>query len=289
MDARAFEFLGFAEASAGIARTQRENREGWWAHARRSKAFILDAVARVANPHLAVVLGSGKAYDLPLAELAQRFERLVLIDIDAAALEATCAATIRDRRNVELRPMDVTGVMTQLAHGIQLALEAPETAFEALCRSYRLASLPRFVDERADLLVSGMMLSQLGLQPKLAAKRHYEARFRQPFPESWGAPWDGLERKLQQDHIDSFAAQARLTVLSSDVGHRSGGETWSVIGAQHLEARIPPTLRILARAAWSWTRVRAGEVMTAVEALLLEPVEKGLVANQGLEPRTHGL
>jgi hypothetical protein len=271
VDPRAFELLGFADASAGIARTQRDNREGWWAHARRSKAFILDAASRVARPRLAVVLGAGKAYDLPLDELAGRFERLVLIDIDAKALEATRAATIRVRQNVELRPMDVTGVTARLAHGIQSALDAPETAFEALCRSYRLASLPRFVDERADLLVSGMMLSQLGLQPKLAAKRHYEARFGRPFPESWGAPWDELERKLQQDHIDSLADQAQLTVLSSDVVHRSGGEAWSVIGAQRLAERIPPSLRVLAHAAWTWQRVRAGAVVTEVEALLLEP------------------
>jgi hypothetical protein len=271
VDARAYEFLGFAEASAGIARTQRENREGWWAHARRSKGFILDAAARAAQPRLAVVLGAGKAYDLPLAQLAERFERLVLIDIDAAALEATCAAAIRDRGNVELRAMDVTGAMTRLADGIRSALEDPQAGFEALCRSYRLASLPRFAAERADLLVSGMMLSQLGLQAKLAAKRHYEARFGRPFPPSWAAPWDELEWKLQQDHIDSLAEQARLIVLSSDVVHRSAGETWSVIGAPHLEARIPPALRILARAAWSWPRVGPGEVSTEVEALLLEP------------------
>lgn len=228
----------------------------------------MDAAARVAQPRLAVVLGAGKAYDLPLAELAARFERLVLIDIDAAALEATCAATLRDRKRVELRAMDVTGVMSRIAQGIQAAGEA---GFDSLCRSYRLASLPRFVDERADLLVSGMMLSQLGLQPKLAAKRHYEARFGRAFPESWAAPWDELERKLQQDHIDSLAAQAALSVLSSDVVHRSAGETWSVLGAQHLEARIPPTLRVLARARWQWPRVGAGEVVSEVEALLLAP------------------
>ena len=273
MDRRAFELLGFADASAGIARTQRENREGWWAHARRSKAFILDAASRAARRGLAVVLGAGKAYDLPLEELAGRFERLVLIDIDADALEATCAATIRERRNVELRPMDVTGVTARLARGIASALDAPapQKAFEALCRSYRLASLPRFVDERADLLVSGMVLSQLGLQPKLAAKRLYEARFGAPFPQAWAQPWDVLERQLQQDHIDALGAQAALTVLTSDVVHRSGGEAWSVIGAQRLAERIPPSLRVLAHAAWTWQRVRAGAVVTEVEALLLEP------------------
>lgn len=215
------------------------------------------------------MLGAGKAYDLPLAELAQRFERLVLIDIDAAALEATAAATIRDRRHVELRPMDVTGVTARLAQGIQSALENPEAGFEALCRSYRLTTPPRFVEERADLLVSGMMLSQLGLQPKLAAKRLYEARFGRPLAAT--AAWDELEMRMQRDHIDALADQARLTVLSSDVVHRSGGEAWSVIGAQRLEARIPPSLRILARATWAWPRVGAGEVLSEVEALLLEP------------------
>jgi hypothetical protein len=79
VDPHAFELLGFAAASAGIARTQRENREGWWAHAKRSKAFILDAAARVERPRLAVVLGAGKTYDLPIQELARRFERVGLV------------------------------------------------------------------------------------------------------------------------------------------------------------------------------------------------------------------
>jgi len=269
--------LGFAEASAGIARTQRENREGWWAHARHSKAFILDAAARVARPRLAVVLGAGKAYDLPLQELAQRFERLILIDIDAAALEATRAATVRGA-NVELRAMDLTGVTAQLARGIGTALDSPspEGALQTLCRSYRLVTPPRFLPdgERADLLVSAMVLSQLGLQPKLAARRLYEARLGKPFDDAMGEPWNELEQRLQQDHIDALADQAELVVLASDVVHRSGPESWSVIGAQRLEERIPPFMKVLKKTTWSWPRVRAAlgreAVETSVEALLLE-------------------
>jgi hypothetical protein len=278
VDAHAFELLGFAESSAGIARTQRENREGWWAHARRHKAFILDAAARVEHPRLAVVLGAGKAYDLPLEELAKRFERVVLVDIDAEALAPTRTATIRDavlRGRVELRPMDISGVTARLALGIEAALSssAPEPALESLCRSYRLAAPPRLLEagEHAELIVSGLVLSQLGLQPKLAAKRLFERRFG-PIPREselrWSFAWDELELRLQQDHVNALADQADLAVLSSDVVHRSGGQAWSVIGSDRLEERLPAFQEIVARASWSWPRVR-GAVETDVGAVLL--------------------
>jgi hypothetical protein len=275
VDPHAFDLLGFAEASAGIARTQRENREGWWAHAKRSKAFILDAAARVERPRLAVVLGAGKTYDLPIQELAQRFVRVVLIDIDADAL----AATIRDRAfgpRVEARPMDVTGVTARLARGIEAAFDSPsaESALEGLCRSYRLASAPQLLapGERADLLVSGMVLSQLGLQPKLAAKRLFERRFGSIPRESemrWSFAWDELELRLQQDHVNALTEQADLAVLTSDVlHHATEGQSWSVIGSDRLEERVPAFQEIIARASWAWPRIR-NAVRTDVGAALL--------------------
>ena len=276
VDPQAFRLLGFADTSAGITRTQRENRDGWYEHARRHKTFILDAAALVEQPRLAVVLGAGKAYDLPLEELAQRFERVVLVDIDGAALASTSSAVVRDprlRSRLELRPMDVTGVTAHIARGIDAALQSgdAERQLEALCASYRLASRPQLTSERADLLVSGMVLSQLGLQPKLAAKRLFERRFGKITAASesrWSACWNALELKLQQDHIDALCEHAALAVLSSDVIHHSGGERWSVIGAERLQARIPDHLEVLARCWWKWERV-LGEVRTDVHALLL--------------------
>ena len=271
VDPQVFKLLGFAETSAGISRTQRENRDGWYEHARRHKAFLLDAAARVERPRLAVVLGAGKAYDLPLEELARRFERVVLVDIDAEAMAASSAAAVGDaklRARLELRPMDVTGVTAQLARGIGAALDsaAPEAAMEALCGSYRLASRPRLAGESADLLVSGMVLSQLGL-PKLAAKRLFEQRFGK-ISAAFEAAWDGLERRLQQDHVDALCEEAALAVLTSDVVHHSGGESWSVIGAERLEARLPPHLEVLTKTSWTWQRVR-GQVRTDVHAVML--------------------
>lgn len=273
VDPGAFAALGYAEASEGIARTQRENRDGWWAHARRNRGFILDAAARVARPRLAAVLGAGKVYDLPLPELAARFERVLLIDIDAKAMAAACAAALpaHMRARMEMKALDLTGVTSRLAQGIQAALgnNDPLGAFESLCASYSLDSPPLWFSERADLVVSSMVLSQLGLQPKLAAKRLYEQRFgpvRREDEARWST-WDALEARLQEDHIEALGAHADLAVLTSDVAHHSGGESWSTVGAG-LEERVPPKLEILERSKWSWQRVR-GEVRTDVHALLL--------------------
>ena len=149
---------------------------------------------------------------------------------------------------------------------------SPEDELEALCGSYRLAAPPRLLHpgERADLLVSGMVLSQLGLA-KLAAKRLFERRFGKIAPDAqarWSETWDGLERRLQQDHVDALCNDADLAVLTSDVSHQSGGESWSVIGAGRLEDRVPGFLEVVARASWNWERVR-GAVRTDVDALLL--------------------
>ncbi len=167
--------------------------------------------------------------------------------------------------------MDITGVTARLARGIEQAIASSnaEAELEALCRSYSLASPPRLVPEgeRADLVVSGMVLSQLCVQPKLAARRLYEKRLG-AFPAPLVKVWDELELRMQKDHIEALTNDAELAVLTSDVIHRSGGETWSVVGAERLEERLPAFQQVLARATWSWPRVR-GAVETSVDALLL--------------------
>jgi hypothetical protein len=274
IDAGAFKALGYAASSAGITERQREYRDGWWAHAKRSKSFILDAALRVQQTRLAVVLGAGKAYDLPLAELAQRFERVVAIDIDAGALAATVRSAVRERgllQKIEPRPMDLTGVTRQLVESLEAA--ATPAAFGDLCRAYRLATPPRFLEQPADLLVSALVLTQLALPLKLLARRLFESRFG-AMPAPLVADWDAFDLRMQQDHIDALPRQASLAVLISEVTHRvSTGESWSLIGSGNLAQRVPAGVRIVTQANWQWPRIRAtrespGALMD-VEALVL--------------------
>ena len=95
-----------------------------------------------------MILGAGHAFDLPLVELAKAFDKLVLVDIDADALNATVAGVLKIpglRARTELRLLDLTGVNGQLVRRIDEAVAAAANAaeardrLEALCWTYRLA------------------------------------------------------------------------------------------------------------------------------------------------------
>jgi hypothetical protein len=299
LDREAYARLGFAEASRGIADAQRTNREGWWAHAQRSRAFITEAAARVERPGLAVVLGAGQAFDLPLVELATRFERLVLVDIDEAALGAVVRGVFKDpglRAKVEPRALDLTGVNGALVRAIDEIVGAAAGAAELeqrlgrLARSYRLPGGPALLapGERADLLVSAVVLSQIAWPQRTYAARRYAERFGPPLASAlarWNAPWWELELRLQQDHLNALTAQAGRAVLTCDVvslptardaagAERPTGRRIFGLGVEELGQRIPRFLSIEAQAAWPWARYqpdrRGGEgARMEVEAMVL--------------------
>jgi hypothetical protein len=306
LDAEAFAKLMFAETSAGIAQAQRANREGWWAHAKRNRAFIEEAVTGCTRRDLAVVLGAGQAFDLPLPELARAFERLVLVDIDGPALEATITSTIKDpglRARVEARVLDLSGINGQLVRALDQVMAggggADEIAAElsSLCRSYWLPERPRLLgaNERADLLISDLVLSQVAWPQRVYALRLYEQRFGKLGGEAerrWIVPWWELELRVQQDHITSLAGAAERIVLCSDVisratladaagvEHETGHKTFA-LGVASLLERIPRSFQVEQRAAWQWSRYRAGRrgvpgSRMDVEGLLLtEPSARG--------------
>jgi hypothetical protein len=306
LDAEAFTKLEFSQTSAGIAKTQRANREDWWAHAKRNRAFIEEAVNGCAQRELAVVLGAGQAFDLPLPELARAFERLVLVDIDGPALEATISSTIKDpglRARVEARVLDLSGINGQFVRAVDQVMAgsagADEIAAELsqLCRSYWLPERPRLLgaNERADLLVSDLVLSQVAWPQRVYALRPYEQRFGELGGEAerrWSVPWWEFELRVQQDHISSLAGAAERIVLCSDVisrptlldtagVERETGQKIFALGVASLLERIPRPFQVEQHAAWQWSRYRAskrgapGSRMDVEGVLLSEPRAPG--------------
>jgi hypothetical protein len=284
LDAEAFAKLEFSRASAGIVSAQRANREGWRAHAKRNRAFIEEAAKGCARRELAVVLGAGQGFDLPLLDLARDFARLVLVDIDGPALEATISSTIKDpglRAKVEARVLDLSGINGQLVRAVDHVFAGSGGAEEIraelsnLCRSYWLPERPRLLgaDERTDLLVSGLVLSQIAWPQRVYALRLYEQRFGKLQGEAerrWVVPWWEFELRVQQDHISSLAGAAERTVLCSDVVNRytlldaagverETGQKTFAIGVASLLERIPRSFHVEQHAAWQWSRYRAGK------------------------------
>jgi len=284
LDAEAFTRLEFSQTSAGIATAERANREGWRTHAKRNRAFIEEAASGCARKELAVVLGAGQPFDLPLEELARDFARLVLVDIDGAALEQTISSVFKDpglRAKVEARVLDLSGINGELVRAVEQIFAGSggrdEIANELsqLCRSYWLPERPRLLpaDERADLLVSDLVLSQIAWPQRVYALRLYERRFGKLGAEAergWVVPWWEFELRVQQDHISSLAGTAERTVLCSDVLNRytlldaagmerETGQKTFAIGVSSLIERVPRSFHVDQRGAWQWSRYRAGK------------------------------
>jgi hypothetical protein len=298
IDAEAFSKLQFRETSLGLGRAQRENREGWWSHAQKNRAFIEEVVRQTPGRRLAVILGAGHAFDLPLVELAKAFDKLVLVDIDAEALNATVTGVLKDpglRARTELRPLDLTGVGGQFIRRVDEAVAAAgdgadaRDRLEALCWTYRLAPAPRLLplEERADLLVSSCVLSQVSWPQRVYARRSYERRFASlpdPLARRWARHFTYLELRLQQDHLTSLAGAADQVALTCDVvsnitvldgagTERKSGQTIPTLGVPSLLDRVPKLFSVQGHASWEWgfskaTRARNGSRMDVEGARL---------------------
>ncbi len=95
---------GHVRESIAIAARYKRCRAEWAEHLEKTKEAVLREAEKAEKHELAVILGSGPLFDVPLAELAGMFRRLVLIDIfhprSARRAGACCP-------NVELLSLDI--------------------------------------------------------------------------------------------------------------------------------------------------------------------------------------
>lgn len=144
--------MGYVRELRDLGARRNRCRHAWQAHLEHTRAVILDAAKRCGQPRGALIVGSGLLFDVPLAELSRRFEKVVLVDIVHAwpAHRAACRYS-----NVRLVPLDVTGVVER-CHAIARRRSAepfPERPVAIL------------EGERFDLVASVNVLSQLPVVP----------------------------------------------------------------------------------------------------------------------------
>lgn len=151
--------MGYPQEIIATQARYRRCGEAWRPHLENTKAFILESAAAARGHRSAVVLGSGMLLDVPLSELSQRFEQVILVDILHLPW-----VKLRARRypNVRFVELDVTGVCKTLFEQVEQARSAketlpmlPERCPTPLPQSLGLASV--------DFVVSVNLLSQLPL------------------------------------------------------------------------------------------------------------------------------
>jgi hypothetical protein len=206
-------------------------------HLAQSARAILAAAAQTGTQR-AVVLGAGACEEIPLAELAERYEQVVLVDLDQASLDQALAAPglpepIRHR--FDLRIADLTGLADELARRWRSALEGPievESAIERLAAIADSAlaengSAEFEAGERAapdgrrllealggapfDLVVASCLLSQLHAPVSQRAEQAFGERFAAgPSPlraaPCWQTSLDRLARRIEADFMSQLPA-----------------------------------------------------------------------------------
>ena len=179
--------MGYLRQSIGVRSHFRRCRRAWAPHIDNCRRLILDAADACSRRRRAVILGSGLLCDVPLEELAARFEEVVLVDIVHLRPARRRAGAFANVRVVE---RDVTGVVEQVFGG-----ELPQPA---------LGNLP---DEDVDLMVSANLLSQLPLLPR----EHLERRGVEGI--------DDFASAVVQSHLTDLAAFPGVACLITDVEH----------------------------------------------------------------------
>ncbi|MBB4168202.1 hypothetical protein [Rhizobium sp. BK068] len=198
----------------------------WEEHEERSRSAVRSAVAGLRQRRTVVVLGSGLLRDVPIKELAETFDTVVIVDLVHLA-SVRLWLRFKRYRNVRLIERDLSGY-DELAGGKQ-----PEPlAF--------LRTVPYL-----DFVISANLLSQIGR----GAKRCYEAE------EKGAMPSDTVTRLIEA-HRSGLEAAPCKTCLITDV-------CYAVIdrsGKLHEEADLLHGVSLSSvQANWTWPVAPLGE------------------------------
>lgn len=204
-------------------------RAAWADHEAQCHAIVARAVEGCERRRTCLVLGSGLLRDVPLALLAERFERVILVDVVhlwPARLKA------RRHRDVVLVSLDLTGT-TDLLLGRATGLADPLARFTA--------------DPTVDLVISANCLSQLALLPVERLERMSSSMRRR---------FAGLGRRIVEGHLAALRRFSGRVCLLTDSQARDVDVEGRVIATRDLleGVRLPA-----ADADWDWSLAPLGE------------------------------
>lgn len=219
--------LGLDRRSAALWSRSRRCRAAWAPHLAQARAACLAALDGLPRRRKALVLGSGLLDDVPLAELAEAFEEVVLAD---AVHPWPARLAVRRFADVSLVTADLSGAGDLV-----------------LGRSDRLSDplAPWRCDERLDFVLSANLLSQLPYAPVEAAERRN-------FPGS-----EDLGQRIVKAHLSALASLPARVCLVTDLEQvafdRQGREV-ERLDLLHGVALPDPDQ------AWEWELAPLGEV-----------------------------
>lgn len=226
--------LGYLHESIGIRSRYRRCKAAWQPHLQSSRSALLESLHACGDFRTALVFGSGLLLDIPLPELASRFENVWLVDL-VHLPEVRRAA--RRYSNVHCLSHDITGLLERLETLSPDNLDLPPpTSF--------------LDDQNIDWVASVNLLSQLPLLPLDWLRKHFLG-IEETILEEWST-------QLMRQHLDYLAAFTAPTCMLVDMEqttYRQGGE---VIGYTDFAAKLGFEHQVSTQ--WRWDIAPPGEI-----------------------------
>lgn len=185
--------MGYLHDSIGLRARYRRCQSAWQSHLQNSCSSLLASIPAAQPLDTALILGSGLLLDIPLAEIAQRFQRVLLVDLVHLP---EVHRSVRRYPNVECITHDVTGFLSHLTQlsPTQLTLPTPQ----------------RFLaDAHIDWVASVNLLSQLPLKPL--------AWLAKKFPELSETELAEFATHIMQQHLHYLAQFSAPVCLLTDI------------------------------------------------------------------------
>ncbi|HVT73891.1 MAG TPA: hypothetical protein VHD61_12200 [Lacunisphaera sp.] len=223
--------LGLLREHGDIAQRHAKVRGAWAPHLAASQAAIVAAAERCGPGRSVLVIGAGDCLDVPVAELAERFERVVLADIVIGAGVRTWVRKLGG--GVKGVSWDASGALAAVAvrRDTLTPAEAPKL--------FAQADPGPPPGGEPDLVVSANCISQLGLVPghSLAA-----ARQDPDLPERCG-------RAAAKRHLQWLEARPGARLLLGDVARLNLAADGRELKRENLASRygLPKPDRL-----WRW-------------------------------------
>jgi hypothetical protein len=212
--------LGLVYEHAAIAARHDRVRKAWDPHLAASRAAILAGAARCPRQRLALIIGAGDCRDVPVAELAAEFERVLLADVVAGPAARRLARRFRPR--VRCIAWDATGALNGLA-ARRRTIRSAEAE-----RLFGAADPGPPPEGEPDLVVSANCLSQLGLVPAQALAA---ATVDPELPNRCAAA-------AGRRHLDWLAARPGVRVLLADVARLDLSPDGRLVHREDLRQRL---------------------------------------------------
>lgn len=227
--------FGYLKALIQLEFQHKRNAHAWEDHLLSAATFIVEAAERCPHKHIAVVLGSGLLLDVPLRSLAERFDKVYLVDMFHMP---QVRAQAKKFLNVKLLYGDITGIFAMMKEDEYPGGSVPAPP----------PRIPHLND--ADLIVSANCLTSLA-PPfcKYLDRTRHLTEFDQ----------DKLTLQIQQAHVEALAGAKKpiCAIVTESERFQLLGD--KVVGRKPLTPGLtfPKTATLAHNLEWQWLVERA--------------------------------